>query len=654
MGAAFRSSGEPPTASRGLRSLPCVSGRRALGDEVSRNRNARGRGALRSGLALAVVAGSVLSPTAARAADDGMVQIAQCGKAQPKVGSSNPTFYSNNHRMVVTDDGRVIAVYDGHGSGQQIRWRNRGGSWQGNNLNGYIPGDFPNDRTASLAIFGSGAEEQALLVWSGYALADSDGEEFSSTIQMVRLTDLDATGGPTIGPVRTLQPPGANMRVDVAVQGGTGVLAWTRRNGTSFEVVAATLDANAAAPALSNVAVLYSNADEEATATLVPASGGVRAVVANGGDLEMWTHGGGASWTKASASASVSSSARPSAAVVGGDVLVAADSSGGARVHNLTGSGNEGSLSGDQPTIATNGTKAWVFSIDSGDLVSHELSSGDWSGPSVEIAGQGHAWPNALRDVDDGKLRVLLDGTDCPDVRNQNPVLYYERPAAGGSTPPPSGDVRASVGDVSVTEGNSGSVTARFRLSLSEAASRRVTVRYQTVNGSAVAPGDYTAKSGTLSFTAGTTNKTVGVAVRGDGRNEPNEHFFLELSNPNGATLGSARGVATIVDNDAARARATVKVRRLAKRLAVSGTVRPSLAGRHVTLTLFRKRHGRFVKVAVKTPVLRESLSAGTRSGVSAYKTRVRRPKRGRCKVVTKVPRRGDLRGTKAIRFFRC
>jgi hypothetical protein len=178
-------------------------------------------------------------------------------------------------------------------------------------------------------------------------------------------------------------------------------------------------------------------------------------------------------------------------------------------------------------------------------------------------------------------------------------------------------------------------------------------VNYRTSDGSAVASNDYTAKSGTATFAAGTTSKTVSVAVLGDRRDEPNEEFFLQLSDPNRATLGDARGVATIVDNDAPRALATVKVRRLAKRLAVSGTVRPSLAGRHVRTTLFRKRAGRFVQIAVKTPVLHESLSAGTRE-VSRYKTRLRRPKRGRCKVVTKVARRGQLRGTKAVRYFKC
>jgi hypothetical protein len=554
--------------------------------------------------------------------------------------------------MIVTQEGRVIVVYDGHGSGQQIRWRDRGRSWQGAE-GSYLAGDAPNDRPASLATFSSGGEQHAWLVSSGYAFASDAGEVYTSRIQLWRLSNLDAAGGPSIGNAVTLDPSTANLRVDLAVHGGEGALVWTRRTPAgTYEVVAARLAGTG--PTLSNEQVLVSNAHAEATATLVYAAGAMRAVVANAGDLGMWTFNG-SSWSGGMTSAAVATTARPSAVEVGSDVLVAAESGSAVRIHNLSGSTGEETFSGyGQPTIASNGSRAWVFMVDSSDdLVSYELAGGAWGTRRTEISNEGRlAWPNALRGVKDGKLRVLLDGADCTE-RNRNPVLYLERPAAGSSMPPPSGEVRVSVGNVSVTEGNRDSVNARFRLSLSEASSRRVTVSYRTSDGSAVAGNDYTAKSGTATFSAGTTSKTVSVAVLGDRRDEPNEEFFLQLSNPNRAVLGDARGVATIVDNDAPRALATVKVRRLAKRLAVSGTVRPSLAGRHVRTTLFRKRAGRFVQVAVKTPVLRESLSAGTRE-VSSYKTRLRRPKQGRCKVVTKVARRGQLRGTKAVRYFKC
>src|SRR4029077_15663639 len=59
-----------------------------------------------------------------------------------------------------------------------------------------------------------------------------------------------------------------------------------------------------------------------------------------------------------------------------------------------------------------------------------------------------------------------------------------------------------------------------------------------------------------LVFQPGETIKTINVQVVGDTRVEPDEKFFLNLSNPNGATLsgGGFRAVAlgTIFDDDAA------------------------------------------------------------------------------------------------------
>ena len=109
-----------------------------------------------------------------------------------------------------------------------------------------------------------------------------------------------------------------------------------------------------------------------------------------------------------------------------------------------------------------------------------------------------------------------------------------------------------SVGDVSVTEGNSGTRYATFTLRLSSASSSSVSVRVTTANGTALAPADYTAVSGsTVSFSAGTTTRTFSVAVRGDVTVEPNETFVLNLSSPLGASIGDGQGVATIVNDDA-------------------------------------------------------------------------------------------------------
>jgi hypothetical protein len=107
-----------------------------------------------------------------------------------------------------------------------------------------------------------------------------------------------------------------------------------------------------------------------------------------------------------------------------------------------------------------------------------------------------------------------------------------------------------AVSDALVTEGDSGTKNALFTVSLSAASAGPVTVDYASADGSAKAPADYTATTGTLTFAAGELSKQVAVAVVGDALDELHETYSLDLSNPVGATLGDARGAGTILDND--------------------------------------------------------------------------------------------------------
>jgi hypothetical protein len=77
-----------------------------------------------------------------------------------------------------------------------------------------------------------------------------------------------------------------------------------------------------------------------------------------------------------------------------------------------------------------------------------------------------------------------------------------------------------------------------------------VTVDYATADGTAVAPADYTATTGALSFPAGTTTLTVIVPVVGDLLDEANETFLVRLSSPAGALIGDAQATGTIADDD--------------------------------------------------------------------------------------------------------
>ena len=108
-----------------------------------------------------------------------------------------------------------------------------------------------------------------------------------------------------------------------------------------------------------------------------------------------------------------------------------------------------------------------------------------------------------------------------------------------------------AVGDTTVAEGDDGTTTANFVLTLSAASGVEVSLDYATTDGSAVAGLDYVANSGTLTFAPGETSKTVSVTVNGDSLDEVNEAFSLNLSNIAGATLVDGEAIATIEDDDA-------------------------------------------------------------------------------------------------------
>jgi aryl-phospho-beta-D-glucosidase BglC (GH1 family) len=112
----------------------------------------------------------------------------------------------------------------------------------------------------------------------------------------------------------------------------------------------------------------------------------------------------------------------------------------------------------------------------------------------------------------------------------------------------------ASINDVTVTEGNSGTKVATFTLTLSQPASQTVTVAYATSNGTATAGSDYQAVSGSVTFAPGVTAQTISVTIFGDTVVEANETFSVLLSNPVNATLSTSKGTGTIVDDDGQQA----------------------------------------------------------------------------------------------------
>ena len=105
----------------------------------------------------------------------------------------------------------------------------------------------------------------------------------------------------------------------------------------------------------------------------------------------------------------------------------------------------------------------------------------------------------------------------------------------------------------SMKEGNKGYTLFVFEVSLSDVPINTVTVDFSTGNGTATAPSDYVATSGTLVFPQGLPKKKrfITVKAKGDRTRELNETFFVNLFNPSGnAVIDDPQGQGTIKNDD--------------------------------------------------------------------------------------------------------
>ena len=107
-----------------------------------------------------------------------------------------------------------------------------------------------------------------------------------------------------------------------------------------------------------------------------------------------------------------------------------------------------------------------------------------------------------------------------------------------------------SIDNVSVLEGDAGTINASFTVTLSAASSEMVSVSYQTADGDAVAGVDFQTSSGVLAFTPGTKSQTIDVPVVGDTLGEQNESFFVNLSDAENASIIWGRGQGVIENDD--------------------------------------------------------------------------------------------------------
>ena len=383
-------------------------------------------------------------------AELGLMQVAPGNE-----GSSDPTYYSNSHRLAQTAGGRLLTVFGSHASGLQLAWRDAGSAtWSrgttgdvryGQLLWGMDTGDWP----ASIAVVPGyqGAPEVAVVVWSGQ-------NHGSAQPVMIRvLTDLDSSDGPRVGaPVTVAAPALGAARPDVGVEIGADgrprvLLTWSERAAPdSYTIVAAWLDDHGApAPALTSSVLLYEGPSTDQTATVAETPQGVRvAATTLDGRLRVFGHDLGADlgeWWASGAGDEGPSQAFPSAAgLPTGEVLVASsrDPTGATiAVQRFSGPtrapSTELELHGyTHPSLAADAGHALLVAIrvSDGAVVSRaappDRSWSDADRVEIEAArGEGLAWPSAFADM--GRRHLVVRGPS--NLPHRSSVLAVDRAA---------------------------------------------------------------------------------------------------------------------------------------------------------------------------------------------------------------------------------
>ena len=118
---------------------------------------------------------------------------------------------------------------------------------------------------------------------------------------------------------------------------------------------------------------------------------------------------------------------------------------------------------------------------------------------------------------------------------------------SSGTTEDDDSPPRLDIADADAVEDIGG---LRFVVSLEPASARVVTVDYATADGTATVGTDYTSAAGSLTFSAGSTARTIEVSILDDQDVEPAEFFTVTLARPQHATLADATATGSIVDND--------------------------------------------------------------------------------------------------------
>jgi len=200
------------------------------------------------------------------------------------------------------------------------------------------------------------------------------------------------------------------------------------------------------------------------------------------------------------------------------------------------------------PLLALNTTPARNATYVSGSgtntlTFNYVITAGDTS-PDLDYANSSALSLNGgtIRDNATGLIDALL-GLPTPGTTGS---LGFNKAIVIGS------GIEVGVANGSLTEGDTGSanMTVNVSLNVPNPGPGNVTVDYAMAGVTATAGSDFTASSGTLTFTTGQQTQPLSIPVFGDYSFEENETFTVTLSSPSGATISTGTGTGTINNND--------------------------------------------------------------------------------------------------------
>jgi predicted extracellular nuclease len=148
--------------------------------------------------------------------------------------------------------------------------------------------------------------------------------------------------------------------------------------------------------------------------------------------------------------------------------------------------------------------------------------------------------------ADNGCTDTHQNGADF--AQSANPPLPRNSTIAANPCVVP---LTLNIGNETIGEGDSGTSTLTFTVSLNAPAPANVTFDITTADDTAMAPGDYATSSATgVTIGTGASSVTFDVAIQGDTVDEESETFFVNVTNVNGALTGDTQATGTIQNDD--------------------------------------------------------------------------------------------------------